>query len=106
MEERKKVICIKKCLSSTYAIANVGDIFYVNVPAKKILSEIELLYDMVFNKLYTPEIEIYPKLNLSILCEYNISRNQGEFDARNFMTPAEFRDSRIDEIFTDCKLLN
>ena len=114
MENRKKVICIKKCLSSTYAIANVGDVFYINIPTDNGLSKLEMLYGIKFPTIYSSKPEpLYPKYNLSIVNEYNSSMNQGDFDARNFIHPAEYRDSRIDEIFADdcveskiCKLLN
>ena len=112
MENRTKVMCVKKCISSTYNIANVGDLFYINVPSDDSLSEIEIL--LGFYKIFPrkPPMELYKRYNLSIIdnLNINININKGYFDARNFITPAEFRENRIDEILTDeittFKLLN
>lgn len=122
MENRKKVICIKKCLSSTYAIANVGDILYIDESIEAIKQksfERRLMKAFSFScpnsfSTSTEQIPLYPKYNLFILDKYNIKMSYGEFDARNFMTQAEYRDSQINSIFTDddvetktvCKLLN
>jgi hypothetical protein len=124
MENRQKVICIKKCVSDTYQIANIGDILYIDKSVgeiKQLKTEIQLMKAFNFsygdiNRLFGIETEkkpLYPKYNLFILDRYNIKMSCGEFDARNFMTQAEYRDSRIDDIFTDdcveskiCKLLN
>ena len=124
MENRQKVICIKKCVSDTYQIANIGDILYIDKSVgeiKQLKTEIQLMKAFNFsygdiNRLFGIETEkkpLYPKYNLFVLDKYNIKMSYGEFDARNFMTQAEYRESRIDDIFTDdcvenkiCKLLN
>ena len=118
--DNKKVICIKKCVSDTYQIANVGDVLYIDKSVGEI-KEIQLMKAFNFSygeikKLLGVESEskpLYPKYNLFVLDKYNIKMSCGEFDARNFMTQAECRDSRIDSIFMDdcveskiCKLLN
>jgi hypothetical protein len=119
MENRQKVICIKKCVSDTYQIANIGDILYIDKSVgeiKQLKTEIQLMkaFNFSYGDIIEPEKKpLYPKYNLFVLDKYNIKISYGEFDAKNFMTQAEYRDSRIDDIFTDdcveskiCKLLN
>ena len=127
MNNKQKVICIKKCVSDTYYITNVGDIFYIDesvAEKQQKRTEYQLMKQFNFsysdiNKLFgiteqTEQIPLYPKYNLFMLDKYNIKKDYGEFDARNFMTQAEYRDSQINSIFTDdddetkkvCKLLN
>ena len=77
----EKIICIKKCISSKSHIAYENEYYYSYF--EKISS---------FNETVYPTISVYfgdKKTHL------------GFFDARNFMTLAEYRDFRIKEIFDE-----
>lgn len=102
----KKVICIKTCISDEYHIARLGDILYLdefnkeefekNALKKYGFSELVMKEFFPFKEKKEP---LHPLCNLYSIDEYNKKVHLGNFDARNFMTQADYRDSRIDEIF-------
>lgn len=103
----KKVICIKTCISDEYHIARLGDILCVDELDKEEFQKYIILKKYGFSDLVLKEIfpfkkkeePLYPICNLYSIDEYNKKVHLGKFDARNFMTQADYRDSRIDEIF-------
>lgn len=83
----KEIICIKKCVSSKYHIAYEGETY------KSSLEHVVKIKSYS----YYPAVEtytVYPTIAV-----YNSTGFIGNFDRRNFMTLAEYRDYRIDKIF-------
>lgn len=112
-----EVICIKKCVSSKFHIAEYGKVYERTDDTKGSVEDtknrmsnisIDLFqklfykYPNMFHKHYDRnENPFYPEFEIFEIDDSGKRLPLGKFDARNFVTPAEFRCRRINDIFED-----
>ena len=102
-----KVICIKTCISDKYHIAYENSFYFIY---EKVESSFRLISLGLFEKIFTKYHSLYSKEQFYPICELCVEEKNslGNFDKRNFLKLAEYRNLQIEDILTETeiKLLN